>query len=157
IAGLLLSNLEERLRTPGVVAAMLVLVGVAMAAAERWLARHLATSDTTAAVTPLRAVGGGVAQAWAVLAGGLPPGGPISAGIFAGLGRAAAARFSFLLAAPVTVAAAVKELPELRHASDQGITAGEIGIGIAASFVVGVAAIAFLLRFLAGHSLYPFV
>ena len=155
IAGLLLSDLESRLRTPGVVAATLVLVGGYMAAAERWSRRRAAPEleRLTWAGTLLV----GIAQACALIPGVSRSGSTIATGMFCGLGRAVAARFSFLMATPVTVAAMVKELPDLRHAGEQGITRGEIGAGIIASLVVGVVAIRFLLRYLAARSLYPFV
>jgi undecaprenyl-diphosphatase len=155
IAGLLLSDLESRLRTPGVVAAMLVLVGGYMAAAERWARGH--TTPELDRLTWAGAVLVGIAQACALIPGVSRSGSTIATGMFCGLGRAAAARFSFLMATPVTVAAMVKELPNLRHAEAQGITSVEIGAGILASLVVGVIAIRFLLRYLAARSLYPFV
>jgi len=157
LVGLGLSNVEERLRTPGVVAAMLVLVSGVMAAAERWSARHPHDEGAYGRLTPRRVLLVGIAQACALVPGVSRSGATISAGMFAGLGRATAARFSFLLATPVTLAAAVKELPELRHASDQGISLLEIGIGISASLVVGVAAITLLLRYLQNRTLFPFI
>ncbi len=99
----------------------------------------------------------GVAQACALVPGVSRSGSTIATGMFAGLSRAAAARFSFLMSMPITIAAMVIELPDLRHAADQGITRAEIAIGIIASLVVGVGAIRFLLRFLAVQRLYPFV
>jgi len=155
IVGLGLASLEERLRTPGVVAAMLVLVGGYMAAAERW-ASHPDKPDLEQIRWP-GALVVGVAQACALVPGVSRSGSTIATGMFAGLSRAAAARFSFLLATPVTVAAMFKELPELQHAGEQGITGLEIAVGVVASFVVGVGAIRFLLRYLAARSLYPFV
>ena len=155
IVGLLLADAEGRLRTPGVVAAMLALGGGFMAAAERWAPRPEASGLER--LTPVRAVLIGVAQACALVPGVSRSGATIAAGMFAGFGRATAARFSFLLATPITLAAAVKEVPELRHAADQGISGLEIGAGIAASLAVGLCAIAFLLRYLAARPLYLFV
>lgn len=155
LAGLFLANLEERLRTPGVVAAMLVLVGAYMAAAERWAPRPDAAGMEH--LTLVRVLIVGLAQACALVPGVSRSGSTIATGMFTGLSRPVAARFSFLLATPVTMAAAVKELPELRHAAEQGISGFEIGIGIAASLIVGLAAIAFLLRYLATRPLYLFV
>lgn len=155
LVGLLFSQWEERLRTPGVVAAMLVLVALAMAAAERWANRP--AHSGLEGMTARKALLIGLAQACALVPGVSRSGATLTAGMFAGLSRASAARFSFLLAIPVTLAAAVKELPELRYAEAQGISVLEIGIGIGASLGVGLAAIAFLLRYLASRPLYPFV
>jgi undecaprenyl-diphosphatase len=157
VVGLLVSAVEDRLRAPAVVVVTLVLGSAYMAAAEWWSARQGVGVWVETAMTPGRALLIGVAQAAALVPGVSRSGSTIATGMFAGLGRAAAARFSFLLATPVTLAAAVKELPSLRDAGAQGISGLEIGIGIAASFVVGVAAIAFLLRYLAARPLYVFV
>ena len=155
IAGLLLSDLEDRLRTPGIVATMLVLVGGYMAAAERWAPRR--EQSGLERLTWRSTLLIGVAQACALVPGVSRSGPTIATGMFAGLGRATAARFSFLLATPVTLAAMVVELPHLRDAGEQGIGGAEIVAGIIASLVVGVIAIRFLLRFLAVQRLYPFV
>jgi undecaprenyl-diphosphatase len=155
IVGLSISNLEERLRTPGVVATMLILVGLYMAAAERW-----SRPNSEAGVERLTLVGSiivGIAQACALIPGVSRSGSTIATGMFIGLDRSTAARFSFLLATPVTVAALAKELPNLRGAAEQGISGMEIAVGIVTSLVVGLAAIRFLLRYLTVGSLYPFV
>jgi undecaprenyl-diphosphatase len=154
IAGLLLADLESTLRTPGVVATMLIIVGGYMAAAERWAPRH--ADSRLERITWVGALLVGVAQACALVPGVSRSGSTIATGMFTGLGRATAARFSFLMATPVTVAAMVKELPQLRDAADQGISRGDIAAGIIASLVVGVLAIRFLLRYLATRTLYPF-
>src|SRR5215208_6823083 len=155
LAGLALSDLETRLRTPGVVAAMLVLVGGYMAAAERFAPRR--GSGQLERLTWFGALLIGVAQACALVPGVSRSGATIATGMFTGLGRATAARFSFLMATPVTLAAMVKELPDLRGAAEQGISRAELGAGIIASLLVGVVAIRFLLRYLSARSLYPFV
>lgn len=164
VVGLLLSDAEDRLRTPAVVGAMLILVGSIMAAAERFANRPRQGAITTSAqgselekrLSPVRALVIGVAQAFALVPGVSRSGATISAGMFSGLSRATAARFSFLIATPITLAAAAKELPQLRTAAEQGVSRGEIGLGVAASALVGLLAISALLRFLATRPLYPF-
>jgi undecaprenyl-diphosphatase len=155
IVGLGIGGLEEQLRTPAVVATMLVLVGGYMAAAERWAAPN--KEPGLERLTLLGAMVVGLAQAFALVPGVSRSGSTIATGMFIGLDRSTAARFSFLLATPVTVAALVKELPNLRGAAEQGITGLEIGVGIVTSLVVGLAAIRFLLRYLTVGRLYPFV
>jgi undecaprenyl-diphosphatase len=155
IVGLSIANLEERLRTPDVVAAMLVLVGLYMAAAERW-----SRPNKEPGLERLTLAGSlivGLAQACALIPGVSRSGSTIATGMFIGLDRSTAARFSFLLATPVTVAALFKELPNLQGAAEQGISTTAIVVGIVTSFVVGLAAIRFLLRYLTVGSLYPFV
>ncbi len=154
LAGLTLSGLEDRLRTPGVVAAMLVLGAAFMAAAERWAGTSGSGEVDRLSLT--RAATVGVAQAAALVPGVSRSGATIATGMLAGLSRATAARFSFLLATPVTLAAAVKEVPSLRN-DTAGIGVAEIGIGAASAFIAGMLAIAFLLRYLSARSLYPYV
>lgn len=154
LAGLVLSSVENRLRTPGIVAAMLILVGLLMAAVERWGPRP--ETSGLERLTVRRTLLIGLAQACSLVPGVSRSGATIVAGMAAGLSRTTAARFSFLLAMPVTLAAIVKEVPELRHAETAGISGIEIGIGIATSFTVGIAAIALLLRYLATRPLYIF-
>jgi undecaprenyl-diphosphatase len=82
----------------------------------------------------------------------------ISAGRFAGLGREAAARFSFLMATPVTAGAAIFEIRKL--ATGEAGVAVELGpliVGMIAAFVTGVLAIRFMLGYLRTRSLTIFV
>jgi undecaprenyl-diphosphatase len=76
--------------------------------------------------------------------------------MFLGLRRDAAARFTFLLAIPATVAAAGKESLELRHMGVSAANAELMAIGIVVSGVVGYVTIKYFLRFLAGHRLDVF-
>lgn len=155
VVGLSIADLEERLRSPGVVAAMLILVGLYMAAAERW-SRPNKEHGLERLTLPGSLVVG-LAQAYALIPGVSRSGSTIATGMFVGLDRPTAARFSFLLATPVIIAALVKELPNLQGAAEQGISTAAIVVGIVTSFVVGLAAIRFLLRYLTNGSLYPFV
>ena len=72
----------------------------------------------------------------------------ISAGLFLGLDRASAARFSFLMATPVTAGAALFEIRRL-VAGDVPFRpdAGVLAVGVAASFIAGLIAIHFLLAY----------
>ena len=97
---------------------------------------------------------GGIA---AVLHGLSRSGNTISAGLFAGLRRDEAARFSFLMATPITAAAAAYEVLQVIRGQGVAIQAGPLAAGLAASFVFGLLAIAFLLRFLRTRSTDVFV
>jgi undecaprenyl-diphosphatase len=82
----------------------------------------------------------------------------ISAGLFAGLTREAAVRFSFLMSAPVIAGAVLFESRKLL-APESG-AAGHLDLlvaGVVASFVAGYVAIRFLLRYVRGHSFTVFV
>jgi undecaprenyl-diphosphatase len=81
-------------------------------------------------------------------------GATISAGLFEGLDRPSAARFSFLLSVPAVV---LSGLFELRHAGTAGGTVGGLVVATVLAFVVGYASIAFLLRYLTSHSVIVFV
>jgi undecaprenyl-diphosphatase len=97
----------------------------------------------------------GFAQALALIPGISRSGATISAGLFRGFDRAAAARYSFLLSVPAVV---LSGLFELRKIGGEG-TAGPVPTVIATilAFIVGYASIAFLLRWLVRHNLAVFV
>jgi undecaprenyl-diphosphatase len=97
----------------------------------------------------------GVAQACALIPGVSRSGATITGGLFLGLDRISAARYSFLLSIPAVV---LSGLLELRHATEgNGPGAGATIIATLIAFVVGYASIAFLLRFLTTHSTRVFV
>ena len=96
----------------------------------------------------------GFAQALALVPGVSRSGATISAGLFEGLDRPSAARFSFLLSGPAVV---LSGLFELRHAGTGGGTVGGLVVATLLAFGVGYASIAFLLRYLASHTTALFV
>jgi undecaprenyl-diphosphatase len=155
ILGVLLNDLvEQRFREIGLVALMLVVGGGILWLAERQGSRRLLPVDLT--FPKALAIGG--AQAIALVPGISRSGISISAGLFAGLDRESAARFSFLMATPVTAAAAAYETFK--------VVTGDVGIvvevaplfgGMAAALVSGLVAIAVLLRFLRSRSTDIFV
>ena len=100
----------------------------------------------------------GFAQALALIPGVSRSGATITAGLFMGLDRRAAARFSFLLSVPAVVLSGILELGTILSgddARDPGILA--LVVATVLAFASGYAAIAFLLRFLATHSTAVFV
>jgi undecaprenyl-diphosphatase len=155
IAGYLLNDLiETAFRDVGLVAATLVVGAVILWLADRWGGRTKGVEDVT---FPL-AIGIGAAQAIALIPGISRSGISISASRFAGLDREAAARFSFLMATPVTVGAALFEVRKLA-AGETGVTisVAPLLVGMIASFVAGMVAIGVLLRYLRTRSLSVFV
>jgi undecaprenyl-diphosphatase len=146
--------IEENVREVGLVALMLVVGGAIM-----WLADHWGgqTRDVDAVTFPI-AVGIGAAQAIALVPGVSRSGISISAARFAGLNREAAARFSFLMATPVTAGAALFEFRKLLT-GEAGIdvAAGPLIVGMVSAFVSGILAIGILLRYLRTRSLNIFV
>ena len=100
----------------------------------------------------------GMAQALALIPGVSRSGATITAGLFLGLDRAAAARFSFLLSVPAIVLSGLFELASIIEGEEgQHLGAGSLLVATSLAFVVGYASIAFLLRFLATHTLFVFV
>ena len=96
----------------------------------------------------------GVLQCLALVPGVSRSGATISAGLLRGLDRVTATRLSFFLSIPALTAAG---LYELKDVSGSDIGAGETLVGTAVSFVVAYAAVAWLLRFVAHHSIAWFV
>jgi undecaprenyl-diphosphatase len=146
-------RIEEHTRSPWLTVTMLVVFGLVMLAAERWA--HAACGYER--LDARRALLVGAAQAAALVPGVSRSGATIAAGMFAGLTRETAARFSFLMAAPVILAAGVKELPDLRHAPAEGVSAVALTTGFLVSFAVGLATVHLLLRYVAARSLRVFV
>jgi undecaprenyl-diphosphatase len=100
----------------------------------------------------------GLAQALALIPGVSRSGATITAGLFMGLDRTAAARFSFLLSIPAVVLSGLLELGSILS-GEEGETTSAFGLVVATllAFVVGYASIAFLLRYLTNHSTAIFV
>jgi len=103
----------------------------------------------------------GLAQALAIFPGVSRSGATITAGLALGLERAAAARFSFLLSAPIIAGAGLKSLYDLLSTlGTQGITSTEVvifPIGFVIAAASGFFCIKFLLAFLQQHSTRAFV
>jgi undecaprenyl-diphosphatase len=155
IVGFLLDDLiETTFREVGLVAVTLVLGAAILWLADRWGGRTKGIGDVT---FPL-AIGIGAAQALALVPGISRSGISISAARIAGLNREAAARFSFLMATPITAGAAIFEIRKLAS-GDAGVdvSAGPLIVGMISSFVAGMVAIGFLLRYLRTRSLNIFV
>ncbi len=98
----------------------------------------------------------GLAQAVALVPGASRSGTTITAGLFLGFTREAAARFSFLLSIPAVLASGLYQLYEVREHLSQG-DAAVLVIAVVTSAVTGYLAIAFLLRYLKSHSTMVFI
>lgn len=154
VAGLLLQSLVERtLREPIWIVIGLVAGSVIFVAAERVATQRRAMGDLSLGDAVLM----GAAQAVALLPGISRSGITISAGLFRELRRDEATRFSFLLATPVILGAGAKTLLDARKAAELFSAPDVLAAGFIVSFVSGLAAVAFLVRFLRTHSLNWFV
>lgn len=163
IIGLLFSKrLKETFYNPQSIAWVAISFALLMAAAEWWAARRRRAGlpeRGEAQITYLDALVIGCFQALALMPGGSRSGTTITAGLFLGLGRPAAARFSFLLSLPSILAAGVKELYDWLKSSPEGLGDQAIAmlVGALVSAVVGYISIAWLLHFLNRNSMMVFV
>jgi undecaprenyl-diphosphatase len=153
VFGLIFSNqIETGARNLWLIAAALIALAVALAAAERVGTR---TRDEEQLNTMDAVVVGG-AQALSLVPGASRSGTTITAGLFRGLDRETAARFSFLLSIPAVVLSGVYEAA--RHMHDKGAPgAGLTGVALIFAFVVGLASIAWLMRWLTSHTTFIFI
>jgi undecaprenyl-diphosphatase len=149
-------KIEEYLRDPRPIAVAMIGVALLM-----WYAEYVSKLDRGMERVGLGdAMTIGVAQAAALFPGVSRSGITITAGLFRGMTREAAARFSFLLSTPIIAGAAAKELPHLIKMSRSGqldIPMSTIWISIAVSAIVGYLVIAFFLRYLQTHTLKIFI
>ena len=153
VLGVLLKDVIERdFRNLWIIATMLIVLGVVLGIADR-----TARQDRDLKQIALRhATLMGFAQALALVPGVSRSGATISMGLFLGMKREAATRFAFLLAIPAVVGAGLFELKEIPHGhNDYGW--GPTLVATVVSFVVGYAAIAWLLRYVSTKSYMPFV
>ena len=167
IAGVLgESKIEELFHQPGVahtpqamtaMAIVIALLGAALFLAER-VARHI---RGLAQVSLKDAIMIGLAQALAIFPGVSRSGSTITAGLGLGLRREAAARFSFLLAAPIVAGAGLKSLLDVYSELKIGAMAQSelflFAIGFVAAAISGYLCIKFLLLFLQKNSTDVFV
>jgi undecaprenyl-diphosphatase len=121
-----------------------------------WLAEEFARHVRgIAQITWVDALVVGFAQACALIPGSSRSGTTITAGLFLGLTRETAARFSFLLSIPAVVASGIYELAKIHGTFDLGL--GNLLISTVVSGVVGYASIAWLLKFLMRHTTMVFI
>lgn len=145
---------ETTLRSPYVIATMLIVVGILM-----WLAdRRGKQIRTLKDIGPVDAAVIGTAQALAIVPGTSRSGITMTAALFRDLDRPTAARFSFLLGTPATAAAGLKALYDLYKLGGLGPDQQtNFIIGILVSGITGALAINVLIRFLRHHSTAVFV
>ncbi len=153
VAALLFDELiAGPLRDPRVIAGALVVGSLIFVAAER-VGRANVRRDPT--MTDALVIG--LAQALALVPGLSRSGMTISAGLGRGISRDEAARLSFILATPAVFGAGLKTALDLRRSSAIFDHPDALVVGFVVSLVSGLAAVAFLVRFLRGHSLVWFV
>src|ERR671928_524257 len=142
--------IETEFRSLTLIGSTLIVFGLVMLLAEK-VSRRERELDS---LTVRDGVVIGCAQALALVPGVSRSGATISAGLFLNFDRTAAARYSFLLSVPAVV---LSGLFELRHVGDGGgAPVGATIVATVLAFVTGYAAIAWLLRWVAHHSIGVF-
>ena len=155
VGPLLTGPIEDAVREPSRVALMLCVGAAILWLADRWGSK-LREMDS---ITFVGALGIGVAQVLALVPGISRSGISISAGLFSGLTREAAARFSFLMATPVVAGAGLWEARKLLS-HDPTAPNPEVKlvvIGFIAAAISGLLAIRFMLEFLKRQPVTLFV
>ena len=167
VAGVLFeSKIDKLFHQPGVpiqpqamivMALIIAWLGAMLLLAER-LARHLKNLDSITLKDVLLI---GLSQALAVFPGVSRSGSTITAGLGLGLNREAAAKFSFLLSAPIIAGAGLKSLWEVFSGVKTGAVARAdlvlFPVGILAAAISGYFCIRFLLKYLQNHPVDVFV
>jgi undecaprenyl-diphosphatase len=144
--------IERDFRNLWVIGTTLILLGIVLGIAEK-VGRK---SQSIERLTMRDAVLLGLAQAAALVPGVSRSGSTISMGLFLGYEREAATRYAFLLAVPAVIGAGLFELPEIPGGHyEYGVVPTVVATVVA--FVVGYAAIAWLLRYVSTHSYAPFI
>ena len=144
--------IEGQTRQPWIVVFNLVLVGVLFIVAEA-AGRHARRASKLGFG---EAVGIGVAQAAALIPGVSRSGATITLGLFLGLRREEAAKFSFLMSVPIIAGAGALQLKDVVSTGMNSSEAMIFGAGFVSSAVVGYLAIRFFLSYIADHSLRAF-
>ncbi len=145
-------TIESNFRNLWLIAAMLIVMGLVLGLADKLGGNEKRIKQMTIRDSVLM----GVAQAAALVPGVSRSGATLSMGRFLGYERAAVTRFAFLLAIPAVVGAGLFQISEIPD-GDNMYGWGPTIFATVVSFVVGYAAIAWLLRYVATKSYTPFV
>ena len=151
IGGFLLEKKAETIfRFPVLIAMMLILMGILLYWADRRGAKNIELKNLTLGTSLFI----GLSQTLAIIPGVSRSGITMTAGMFRGITREGAARFSFLLSTPIILGAAMVKLPHVLLYSSM-ITVN-FTIGMLVSCIAGIVSIGFLLRYVQTKDFLPF-
>jgi undecaprenyl-diphosphatase len=145
--------IKDYLFTPAAVSCALLVGGLVILIVERWVSPRRANSLETLSLT--QAIGIGLFQILALWPGTSRAAATIIGGMLLGLDRKGAAEFSFLIAAPILIAATGYEIVRMHAAFDsQGLA--QFGVGFTVSFIAAMVAVRSFMLYLGRWSLAPF-
>ena len=145
------SQIETGARDLYLIGIVMIVLGLVL-----WAAELVGTRERDVESLTLKdAIWIGLAQAAALIPGVSRSGATISAGLFLGLEREAAPRYSFLLSVPAVVLSGLFELKDIGGGT--GASAGATALATIVAFIVGYAAIAWFLKYLVSHTVKIFV
>jgi undecaprenyl-diphosphatase len=154
VLGLLLKHkIEHEFRSLYVIAGSMIFFALLLALAEARKSSRKKIDDVTVADGFLVGLG----QACALIPGASRSGTTITAALFAGFDRAAAARFSFLLSLPAIFGAGLKELKDERHAIAAMHMTRPLIVATIVAFFVGWVSIDWLMKYLKNNPTYGFI
>ena len=154
VLGFLLQDwIETDLRNLWLTATMLLVFALVLYAADR-LARHVKTLRD---LSWRDGILFGLAQALALVPGVSRSGGTTAMGLFLGYKREDAARYSFLLAVPAVMGSGLYQVLKSRDELAVGSTLGTTALATVVAFFVGLAVIAWFMRYITTHTFTPFV
>jgi len=157
IVGLLLNNwVETNLRAAPIVAISLIFWGIVLFFADRYNGK-IQGYLTKSKIGWLNALLIGFAQAIALIPGTSRSGITLTAGLFSGLERKVALRFSFLISLPVIAGAGLLESLKTFQHSLSTAQIGNLSVGFLAAFLSGLLAIQLMFKLIQNHSLTLFV
>lgn len=157
IAGLLLESYFDKIAVPLVIAVTLILGGIVLWWLDRRPGKPITHEADIGRVRLKQAWLVGLGQCLALVPGVSRAGATIATGLFAGMDRVTATAFSFYLSIPVMLLASglivFKNYEAIPDVSGGFLS---IAVGMAVSFVVALAFIAWLLRYVSRHTFKPF-
>ena len=142
---------ETIFRTPLLIAVALIVMGAIL----YWAESKSTKKDDLNKITLRTSFLIGLSQALAIIPGISRSGITMTTGLFSGLSREAAARFSFLLSTPIILGAAIIKVPHI--VSHPEMIDANFLIGMVIACITGIASIHFLLRYVQTKTFLPFV
>jgi undecaprenyl-diphosphatase len=147
-------TIETTFRSLWIIAFTLIVFGILLGVADVIGAKRRAITDLTVPHATIF----GLAQSLALIPGVSRSGGTITAGLLMGYSRAAAARYSFLLAIPAVIGSGFFELYKtIKDPGPEVFGPAETVVATGMAFVVGLVVIVFFMNYISKRSFLPFV